>query len=203
MKFRMKTLTALVLVFGLSCSVWGPNTASGPVTSSVMPSKSEPVYGPGEIEWVEARFHDYQTGLSASEIRRAAETIVEESTKTDIDRELVMAVIYTESGFNNFAVSPVGAVGLMQLMPATGRVLATELGIEWQGTRTLLDPISNVRMGTLYLAELRAKYGNWNQALAAYNWGPGHIDRRIARGRALPVNYVRKVLASSQSTVVP
>ena len=61
--------------------------------------------------------------------------------------------------------------------------------------QTLFDPFVNVRLGTAYLAELAARYdGDMATALAAYNWGPGHIDWRLQRGRALPTEYPQLVL---------
>ena len=82
----------------------------------------------------------------------------------------------------------------MQLLPPTGKEQAEDLGIEWKGPDTLFDPIVNVRLGTAYLRELADKYdGDVNTALAAYNWGPGRIDRRLARGASVPKRNVEQV----------
>ena len=106
----------------------------------------------------------------------------------------MLAVIHVESRYNAFAVSPVGAMGLMQIMPATGVELAARTGIPWRGPQTLFDPILNVRMGVAYLRELTNRFGDIELALAAYNWGPSHIDRRLRRGTPAPVVYPRLVL---------
>ena len=52
----------------------------------------------------------------------------------------------------------------------------------------------NLRLGVAYLKQLESRYGKISTALAAYNWGPGHIDRRLQRGRALPTEYPQLVL---------
>ncbi len=135
-----------------------------------------------------------RTGLTEFEREPVARTIVREARRHDIDPGLVLAVIHVESRYNAFAVSPVGAMGLMQIMPRTGVELAARAGIPWRGPQTLFDPILNVRMGVAYLRELANRFGSIELALAAYNWGPGHIHRRLRRGTPAPVVYPRLVL---------
>ena len=160
----------------------------------VAPVVSGEPFGPGALERLEERFHRYQTGLAPFEIHEAARTIVAEAKRWDLDHDLILAVIRTESAFNTFAVSKVGALGLMQIMPKTGEMLARQFEIEWSPD-VLFDPVVNIRMGTRYLAFLYGRYGRWESALAAYNWGPRHIDRRIRSGRALPVLYTQLVMS--------
>ncbi len=85
-----------------------------------------------------------------------------------VEPALVHAVIAAESGYNPRAVSPAGAIGLMQLLPATAR----EYGVE-----DLFDPIANLTAGTRHLSRLLRKYRNISHALAAYNAGEGAVKR--------------------------
>jgi len=130
------------------------------------------------------------TGLIRGEIGVLARTLVTEARRHRLDLGLVMAVMHVESRFQNFAISPAGAIGLMQILPSTGEELARREGIPWRGSQTLLDPAMNVRLGIAYLRELSDRYrGDLRAALAAYNWGPGHVDRRIQEGTPLPSEY--------------
>lgn len=115
-----------------------------------------------------------------------------------VDYELLQALIATESGFDAQAVSPKGAVGLMQLMPAT----ASRFGVRADAKRSLeqklTDPAVNVPTGTRYLRYLLDLFpGRMDLALAAYNAGEGAVQKA---GNQIPAfketqNYVRTVLA--------
>jgi soluble lytic murein transglycosylase-like protein len=137
-----------------------------------------------------------RSGLSEAEIAQVAAAVVRSAKIHGIDPNLVMAVIHIESRGNAYALSPVGAMGLMQIMPPTGEELAAKLDIPWRGSQTLFDPLLNVRLGIAYLEQLESRYGSMPTALAAYNWGPGRIDSRIRHGVALPVVYSGSVLAT-------
>lgn len=192
-------IAAVALSLTLSCSIRGPQDSAG----ELVPATRTEAAGPTAVEFVEARFHTRLANLSPEEIRQVSEVIVAESLRFDMSWELVLAVIYTESGFHNFAVSTVGALGLMQIMPHTGKILAAQLDIPWEGNDTLFRPIVNVRMGTHYLAHLHERYDDWDKALAAYNWGPSRIDWKLRNGRMLPVEYVNQVMARVQSPLSP
>src|SRR5687768_15702154 len=96
-------------------------------------------------------------------------SIVQHSRQHKVAADLVRAVIQVESAFNPVAVSTKGAMGLMQLMPAT----ATELGVG-----NPFDPDQNIRGGVQYLRRLLDRYnGNVELALAAYNAGMGNVEK--------------------------
>jgi soluble lytic murein transglycosylase len=109
--------------------------------------------------------------------------IEREAGRNNLDPFLVAGLIRQESGFHAAARSPAGALGLMQIMPATGTSLARELGVGGFRTGRLTEPELNVRMGTRYLATMLARYGGRvGDALVAYNAGP----TRMARWQSFP-----------------
>lgn len=115
--------------------------------------------------------------------------ISEISAKHGVNEKLVRALIKQESGFNPTVVSKAGAMGLMQLMPQTAKGL---------GVVDAKDPVQNVDGGVRYLKSMMKKYnGNVILALAAYNAGPGAVDKY---GGVPPYketqNYVKNILAN-------
>jgi soluble lytic murein transglycosylase-like protein len=127
--------------------------------------------------------------FDAVEARHAYDGIIDEAAHTyKLDPGLIKAVMQSESAFNAMAVSPAGALGLMQLMPD----VAKELGVT-----DPLDPRQNIMAGSKYLRQLLdSQGGNVRLALASYNAGPGNV----AKYRAIPPfketrDYVKKVTA--------
>lgn len=124
--------------------------------------------------------------------RRAAEfepLIVEHSGTQGVSADLVRAVIQAESAFNPVARSPKGAMGLMQLMPATAAVYRVT---------NAYDPAQNIRAGVAYLKSLLVQYSHKEElALAAYNAGPGAVQKY---GAVPPYRETRDYIARIQGT---
>jgi soluble lytic murein transglycosylase len=114
----------------------------------------------------------------------------------DLDPALLAAVIYTESRFRPDARSPAGALGLMQLLPETGRAIALRTGGHAFVVSDLLDPEINVRYGSWYLRELIRKYDSVPVALAAYHAGQGNVDRWREEGLEVQFPETRAYVAN-------
>lgn len=98
-----------------------------------------------------------------------------------VDQELANAIARQESELNPYAISPAGARGLMQLMPATAKKVASEIGVDYDRARLTADPGYNSQLGTQYLAQMLERYnGSIILAAVAYNAGPHRADRWIA-----------------------
>jgi soluble lytic murein transglycosylase len=141
----------------------------------------------------------HPTGLAHAMKEELAEIIYEESTRYNHDPKFIMAVIYTESEFYNWAVSSRGAKGLMQIMPEVGEYLSQEMGIEWSGDRTLFNPALNIRMGIYYLSRLILDFDDVRLALTAYNYGPTRVRGFIDNKQDIPASYYRKIFTVYQN----
>ncbi|MFN4089486.1 MAG: lytic transglycosylase domain-containing protein, partial [Alphaproteobacteria bacterium] len=98
-----------------------------------------------------------------------------------VDPALVLAVIRQESAFDTEAVSRAGARGLMQLMPGTAEYMSKRLGVDYSLRGLTVDPAYNMLLGQSYLAQMMDRFGSKVLAVAAYNAGPGNVDRWLAR----------------------
>ncbi len=137
------------------------------------------------------------------------DTFIHNARSADIPVNWSLAIARQESAFMPDARSPVGAWGLMQLMPATARLVAEQSGASFRSNRELTRPELNIKLGSHYLGRMLRRYHN-NRILAsaAYNAGPGNVDRWLDPGLPLDVwietipfletrNYVQNVLMFS------
>ena len=134
----------------------------------------------------------YKTGLDENRSVQIPEWILMESKKYGYDPLFLTALIITESSFNKRARSNRGALGLMQIIPATGKELATEVSVQWQGTPSLYDPAINITLGAYYLNKLFLRFGDLGLALEAYNHGPTRLKGYLKKGHR-PKRYSQKV----------
>lgn len=107
-----------------------------------------------------------------------ADTIRREAARNRIDPAWVAAEIRAESVFDPNARSSANAMGLMQVLPATGADVARKAGLPWGGAQSLYDPDTNIALGTAYLRQLMDRYGGKPyEVIAGYNAGPAPLNR--------------------------
>src|SRR5262245_1944977 len=149
------------------------------------------------------KFH--RPDISDAEAWRISEVILEESDKRHLDPLMVLAVIQVESGFQYTTVSPMGARGIMQIMPETGKFLTETLSDEYGlhpasfRPESLDDPLLNIRLGVYYLHDLNKQFRSLNLALLAYNAGPAEIQSRLQNNIAFSDEYATLVFDAYHS----
>ena len=112
------------------------------------------------------------------------QAIADAARDNGLDPALIAGLIYRESGYRETAVSEQGAIGLMQIMPATAREIARRTGGERFRTADLNDAEINIRYGSHYLATLLQRYdGSVIEAVAAYNAGVRNVDEWVREAR--------------------
>jgi soluble lytic murein transglycosylase len=128
------------------------------------------------------------------QIREIALYIVMKSREYDLSPMLVLSLIEVESRYRNWAVSPKGARGLMQLMPETAAGLASEFGVKWRGADDLADPKLNIDLALRYLKALKGMFDTPEHVLTAYNMGPYALQKMLKSGEKPSLGYYKKVM---------
>ena len=137
---------------------------------------------------------DFQIGFTQDEVRDLTDVVYAESKKYRYDPMFILAVILTESSFRRGQRSPLGARGLMQVVPFVGKDVASRAGVEWGGSETLYEPTSNIKVGTLHLFQQILKFGDVKKAIVAYNLGETRLRSLLRRQKPLPKRYLNKVM---------
>lgn len=154
---------------------------------------------PGSLSRAEIAEHlALRMSLKGKALRSLAAQVDDLCRQHRFDPAFILAVIAVESRFNPVAVSPVGARGLMQIMPATAVVVADRYRLPYMGPSDLFDPATNLRLGVQYLEELRGQFSSVvPHFLAAYNIGPFRLQQLLAQKQFKPKGlkkYVEDVL---------
>lgn len=123
--------------------------------------------------------------------------ILRKSRQYDVEPMLLLSLIDVESRYRPSAVSPKGAVGLMQLMPGTAEEVAQRGGLEWSPSM-LEDPKANIELGLRYVVKLRAEFRKPEEWLTAYNIGPNALKKKLESGETPPSGYVERVKSTVQ-----
>lgn len=189
-------LPAVVLVVLASATPARAQIYVGHDESGTLVLSDQPMTGAAVRTYAVANSTLRTTRAVPYELPSTYDDVIEDAAATHgVRADLVRAVIHVESGFNPRARSHKGAMGLMQLMPKT----AADLGVDnpW-------DPVQNIRGGVAYLGSLIREFGDEVLALAAYNAGPGAVNRY---GQQVPPyretqDYVRKITRRSDALPV-
>jgi soluble lytic murein transglycosylase len=126
--------------------------------------------------------------------------VVGHARNYELDPALLAAVIYRESKFRADARSSSGAIGLMQILPATAKGIALHTGGSKFRVADLWNPEINVRYGAFYLRRLIDKYGDVRLALAAYNAGQANVDSWLAQKKGIAFAETREYVESVLKT---
>jgi soluble lytic murein transglycosylase len=118
-----------------------------------------------------------------------ADQVLQNANSQSLDPAVVFGLMRQESMLDKNAESPVGARGLMQIMPETGKQIARKLNEPWLSSDSLFNPSINIKYGTFYYKQLLERFnGNFALAAAAYNAGPNRVDKWLPNGQWMPAD---------------
>ncbi|MEW6624450.1 MAG: lytic transglycosylase domain-containing protein [Bacillota bacterium] len=147
-----------------------------------------------ELQWVFNQVVKGNARLKSDDAFFISRAILKYCKDYNVHPSLVLSIIQQESGFNIEAVSPKGALGLMQLMPGTAYALSQQMGFE---VNDLYDIDTNIRLGVYYLKCLAEIYpGDEHAVLTAYNRGPTGLERFVQRHGSTKSSYSREILGT-------
>lgn len=176
------SLLAAVLVFILGITI----TDAFSESDNLNPAQT--------MRMIERHLQDGQTDLSSGQLPSVARTLYEKALFYGIDYRLALAIMAVESNFQNDAVSPAGARGIMQIRPILASSIAREAGIPYREVSDLFDPAKNVRLGLHYLSWLSSIFKSTSEVLLAYNIGHNGAKRRLSRAGDPESSYTRRVM---------
>lgn len=196
-------MTALVCLLAL-CAVgwvWAPVAVAPESQRLEVMGVSEVL--PKDFEAIDGVLARRAPGLGLVLRKQLAIAIAEEAQRASYDPLLVLALIDVESDFQEEAVSPMGAKGLMQIRPTTLYFLAQKEGVRLSREEIAKDPTLCVRLGVRYLRSLHNQFGTLDLALMAYNMGPNKLRAQaklkdLERFRGYPKAVQREYLTLRQ-----
>jgi len=146
------------------------------------------------VRVIDSTLQERAPHLTSRDRRGIAKELIRAESRTGVDALLLLALMEEESHYKLRAKSQRGALGLLQVQPATGRDVAERHQIPWNGPDSLFEPAVNILIGATYLSELKQRFGSWELALAAYHQGPTKTNRILRRGRTPSSRYAGRVL---------
>lgn len=193
---RVNPATLAILAFGLTLLMtWAISNQNRLIASQQSKIKRLQDYTRHLEERLEIlnQIRSHRPTLSHEEATAMAHAVQQEAWRYDIDWRLILAIVRVESGFDPRARSPHGAVGLMQVMPATLEEVARDLGWADRTPEELEHLRVNLRVGTHYLFTLERRFGNLEKAVQAYYLGPSRITNPSDKWVRLGRQYVEAV----------
>jgi len=183
--FKMMILTAcLVLSFG----------AAVVCLSNESVSANEGSGGNTLIDRIVAYLTGKHVDMKGDKLKAVVRLVCKESRERDLDYRLALAVIKVESNFKPDVVTKKGASGLFQIVPSTGRHIAKDAGVKWDGARCLVQPDNNIKLGVYHLSKLVDDFKSLPSALHAYNVGEDRVKSLVQEGDEPGTPFTDRVL---------